>query len=165
MFKVKSKEFDYLLDEYDFKLCAKYIFLIHELADPFIKKILLLFVQDRKKFLSDKIGWIEEQGSRSNSEQFKYYYEILEYMENELQEEIYNLESNDKVVIIGRQLNKYWDDKDIGIEYLKEKSYFTTCDLIKIEQGDYKILDSCDIDHLIKISEISSLSELLQYGN
>lgn len=86
-------------------------------------------------------------------------------MENELQEEIFNLESNDMVVIIGRQLNKYWDDKDIGIEYLKEKSYFTTCDLIKIEQGDYKILDNCDIDHLIKISEISSLSELLQYRN
>ena len=161
---VKKENFDFLLKDYNFKLCAQYIFILHELADPFIIKSLLVAVQDRINFLSNKIKLVEES-SGTESEQYNYYLEILKYMENDLKNHIDVLENNTVAAKIGRQFKKCWDDKNIGIEYLKEKSYFTTYDLIKIEQGDYKLLDSCDIDHLMRISGIRSLDELMQYGN
>lgn len=162
---VNSEYFDFLLEEYNAKFCVKYVFIFRELADPFIMRSLLVFVQDRKKFLSNKINWIEKRGSGANTAQFQYYFEILDKLEDELNSYISILKNNNIAYEVGKQFKKYWDDENIGIEYLEEKSYFTKDELIKIEQGDYKILDDCDIDHLMKISEISSLDELMQYGD
>ncbi|MFQ8584466.1 MAG: hypothetical protein ACLSA6_19060 [Holdemania massiliensis] len=53
-------------------------------------------------------------------------------------------------------------ERSLNLRQLSECSYFTLSDLIRIERGDYEMLDSLDIEHLIELAGLNSLEELMQ---
>lgn len=121
----------------------------------------LAYVKQKQLFLQRKTVWLKQR-NRSEAAEFEALRQLLNAVQSRLETHICLLEQNATASRLGRQFCRRCQERSLNLRQLSECSYFTLSDLIRIERGDYEMLDSLDIEHLIELAGLNSLEELMQ---
>ena len=121
----------------------------------------LAYVKEKKLFLQRKTVWLKQRNRQEISE-FEELLQLLESLQKRLESRISQLEKNDTAHLLGQQFSRCCQARALNLRQLSERSYFSLADLCRIEQGDYEMLDSLDIEHLIELVGLNSLAELMR---
>ena len=133
---------------------------ILEISDPFIIECMIIFVEEKLVFLQRKLNWCKNEKNN---------YEILyEPLINILSHFLNILESVlefKKTSTFGEKIienfKKIYNEKNLNYEFLSQKSYFTSEQLINILEGNSMVYDNADLEHLMQLVECLDIEEMI----